>query len=138
MAMYTSDDIGVFLAIANFHSLHLEKDLAHCDCDVFESICEAIMVRNKTSLLANWEQFLENCKSKLPIYEKIANQLLLITLLFFALELTKHANKARNPTRFWFNRIIIINSLKTVGICEKEFENKLDCNVMQGKVESLQ
>ena len=42
MAMYTSDDIGVFLAIANFHSLHLEKDLAHRDCDVFESICEAI------------------------------------------------------------------------------------------------
>lgn len=80
--MYTSDDIGVFLPIENFHSLHLEKDPAHGDFDAFESICEAIMVRNKASLLANWEQFLENFKSKLPIYEKIANQLLLITLLF--------------------------------------------------------
>ena len=51
--MYTSDDIGVFLPIENFHSLHLEKDLAHGDFDAFESICEAIMVRNKASLLAN-------------------------------------------------------------------------------------
>ena len=70
-AMYTSDDIGVFLPIENFHSLHLEKDPAHGDFDAFESICEAIMVRNKASPLANWEQFWKTASRNYQFMRKL-------------------------------------------------------------------
>ena len=61
-------------------------------------------VPNKALQFANCESFLENCKSKLPFFWEIANQLFLMFFFFFPNCFTCFAHYCNVSTNYIFQK----------------------------------